>query len=158
MDVSVRKTRNGRGIHAVRHFAAGETLYEITGTPISGDADEDIDDTVRDNAFRFDENLYISPAGSVGDFQNHSCVPNAKVAKRDGRLYVAAIRSIARNEEVLIDYSTIIAADDIWEMACNCGADACRGLVRSFDRLPARLRKKYRADGVVPDYIVELSK
>ncbi len=156
MSLSVQITRNGRGIVAGRSFKRDEDLFEVVGAFITGDEDEDIDDQVRDNAFRFDEDRYISPQGSIGDFQNHSCAPNAKVEKRDDRLFVVAVQPIQSGEEVLIDYSTIIASDDSWEMKCNCGAQVCRGIVSSFDALPKKLQKEYIKNGIVPKFITEL--
>jgi hypothetical protein len=153
MDVVVQESRNGKGIFAGRAFAPQEALYEVTGRFITGDEEEDIEDAVRDNAFRFSEDLYISPVGSIGDFQNHSCEPNAQVVKRDDRLFVVAMRQIKNAEEILIDYSTIIGADDVWEMQCNCGSPQCRSVVKSFDTLPAALRNTYRKNGAVPEYI-----
>lgn len=153
MDLEVREARNGKGIFVARDFAPEEVLFEVTGKLISGDEDEDISETERDNAFRFDEDRYITPAGSIGDFLNHSCEPNAKVVKKGKKLLVVAAGPIKKGAEILIDYSTITAADDIWEMPCNCGSATCRGVVRSFDTLPAALRKSYIARGVVPAYV-----
>jgi hypothetical protein len=157
MDLVVTTARNGQGIYAARDFVADEVLYEITGTFISGDVDEEIDEAIRDNSFRYSDNLYLSPAGTIGDFQNHSCEPNAKVLKQGDALVVAAISSIQKGGEILIDYSTITGADDVWEMACNCGSASCRGVVRNFDALPHELRARYQSRGIVPDYIVALS-
>lgn len=155
MDLKVKKTRNGKGISVTRDFKNGDILYEVTGIFISGDEDEDIDDSLRDNAFRFDEDRYISPNGSIGDFQNHSCEPNAKVQKKGKKLFVVAVESIRKGEEVLIDYSTIIGADDSWIMVCNCGSAVCRTSVRSFDRLPRSIQKRYILEKMVPSYIVK---
>lgn len=153
MDLVVKKSRNGKGIFAEREFAPGEVLFEVTGRFISGDEDEDISGTDRDNAFRFDEDSYITPGDSIGAFLNHSCEPNAKVVKKDDRLFVVAADAVHKGAEVLIDYSTITAADDTWEMPCNCGNETCRGVVKSFDKLPAALRAAYQKRGMVPEYI-----
>ncbi|MDR3571685.1 MAG: SET domain-containing protein-lysine N-methyltransferase [Candidatus Pacebacteria bacterium] len=153
MDLYIEETRNGKGICAARAFAAGETLYEVTGVFITGDVDEEIDETTRNNAFRYDENRYISPAGSIGDFQNHACEPNAKVARREDKLFVVAINPIQKGEEVMIDYSTIIGSDDEWEMTCNCAAASCRGTIKSFDTLPHALQQRYIEQDIVPAYM-----
>lgn len=158
MDLVVKKARNGKGIFAAREFASEEVLYEVTGVFIAGDEDEDIDEVARDNAFRYSKDRYITPTGNIGAFQNHSCEPNAKVVKKGKRLLVVAAAPIPKGAEILIDYSTITAADDIWEMPCNCGSKTCRGVVRSFDTLPAALRKKYLQCGMVPVYVARLSR
>ena len=156
MDVAVRETRNGNGIIALRDFNAGEDIYEVTGVYISGDAEDDIDVTTRNNTFRFDKDRYISPRGEIGDMQNHSCEPNARVEKRDERLYVVAAAPIVAGDEVLIDYSTILASDDIWEMECACGSRMCRGIIRRFETLPKKLRIQYVRERHVPDYILKI--
>lgn len=153
MDLIVQETRNGMGIVAAREFAQDETLFEVTGEFISGDADDDIDEATRSNTFRFSEELYISPEGTIGDYQNHSCEPNAMVVKTGGRLLIVAVQKIAKGEEALIDYSTIIADDDIWQMQCTCGSQVCRGTIKSFDTLPPELQEKYFRRGMVPHYI-----
>lgn len=156
MDIIVKGSVNGNGLFAARDFAPGEDLYEVIGEFISGDAEDDIDATTRNNTFRYDEDRYISPRGSIGDMQNHSCAPNAKVVKRGDRLYVVAAAPIANGDELLIDYSTILASDDIWEMECACGSSICRGIVRRFERLPKRLQERYKKTGMVPAYILEI--
>jgi hypothetical protein len=153
MDVLITDTRNGKGIVAARNFSDGETVFEVTGPLLTCNEDEDIDEKTRSNTFRFDEDFYINPAGTVGDFQNHSCEPNAMVVKRDDRLFVVAGRQIKHGEEVLIDYSTIIGEDDSWEMLCNCGSRICRGVVKGFDSLPRKLQQLYFDRGMVPEYI-----
>ncbi len=156
MDVEIKHTLNGKGIVALRDFSEEEILFEVTGPFVTCDEDEDMDERMRSNTFRYSEELYISPAGNVGDFQNHSCEPNAKVVKTGDRLFVVAAQPIRKGEEILIDYSTIVAADDVWEMQCACGSDSCRGVIKSFNTLPAELRQKYEQSGMVPQYILEI--
>ncbi len=153
MDLIVAETRNGHGVVALRDFAKDENLFEVTGRFISGGANDDVDEKTCSNAFRYSEELYISPEGTIGDYQNHSCEPNAMVVKTGGRLFVVAAEMIAKGEEALIDYSTIIAEDDIWQMQCSCGSSVCRGTVKSFDTLPPELQERYFERGMVPRYI-----
>lgn len=156
MSVSVKKSVNGRGIFAERDFEPEETIFEVTGPLVTGDEDDEMDDTTRSNTFRYDADHYISPAGTIGDFQNHSCEPNAKVVKIGKRLFVAAAEPIRKGDEVLIDYSTIIARDDVWVMDCLCGSGVCRGTIASFDSLPKALQNTYKKSGMVPRYILEI--
>ncbi len=151
--LAVQPTRNGNGIYATCDFSAGDELYEITGDFITGNDDEEIEDSIRDNAFRYSEELYISPGGTLGDYQNHSCEPNAKVVKRIDGLFVVAHEHVRKGNEVLIDYSTITGSDDIWNMLCNCGSKVCRTSIGSFGRLPKALRERYKVQDMVPAYI-----
>lgn len=123
------------------------------GKRIECNEDDELDDQTRSNTYRYDDELYLSPAGRIGDLLNHSCEPNAKVVKKGARLYIVAASSIRPGEEIAIDYSTILAADDSWEMQCNCGTRHCRKLIRMFDTLPTATKKNYLSRGMVPGYI-----
>ncbi len=153
-NLAIRKSKNGRGIFTRRAFLLRETIFQVKGRFITGNVDDTLDEKTRSNAFRYDANRYISPAGSLGDFLNHSCEPNAAVVKKDAKLLVRATRRISASEEVTIDYSTILGADDIWQMNCSCRSAMCRRTVRQFYRLPKKLRDTYLKLGVVPRYIV----
>jgi SET domain-containing protein len=128
----------------------------VKGYFISGDVDEDIEESVRDNAYRYDADRYISPQGKIGDMLNHSCNPNAKVSKEGDKLLVRAIKHIPVGKEVVIDYATITGADDIWSMKCNCGSTKCRGKIVPFKRLPKELRDTYKKLGIVPAHILAI--
>ena len=150
----VKKSRNGKGIFAARNFLAEKKIFQVTGTLITCYENDDMDEQVRANTYPYDKTRYISPTGKIGDFLNHSCDPNAKVVKEKKKLFIVSIKPITKGEEVFIDYSTILAADDVWEMQCNCGSQQCRGVVKKFKTLPKKLREEYVAKGMVPSYIL----
>ncbi len=152
--IEIKKTRNGQGIFVTRNFSKNEVIFEVKGKLITCDEDEEIGDTIRDNTFRFDKEKYLSPQGKMGDFLNHSCEPNAKVVKSKGKLFIKSVQEIKQGEEIVIDYSTILASDDTWEMKCNCGAKGCRGVVKQFKRLPKKTREKYLELKMIPKYIL----
>jgi uncharacterized protein len=58
------------------------------------------------------------------NYSNHSCLPNAET----NDVGLVASRDIAEDEEITVDYARLSAAS--WSMTCNCGADACTGIVR----------------------------
>ena len=150
----VKKSRNGRGIFAKKDFLPEEIIFEVTGEFTTCDLEDEMDEKTRANTYRYDKKLYISPKGRVGDFLNHSCNPNSKVAKNNGKLFIVSIGSIPKNTECTIDYSTILATDDIWEMKCNCGSKNCRGIVKEIGSLPKKTIKKYLVSDMIPDYIL----
>lgn len=152
-NIGVEKTRNGYGIFAKKDFSKGEEIFEINGKLMTLYEDEIIDKKIRDNAFRFSKDKYISPQGEIGDFLNHSCNPNSGIIKTGSKLFLIAVRNIKRGEEITMDYSTIIADDDIWEMNCNCGEKECRSTIKNFGALSKKLKEKYLNLGIVPDYI-----
>jgi SET domain-containing protein len=155
-DLIVKKARNGLGIFAKKDFKVGKKVFEIKGSRITGDVDEDIDDTTRSNAYRFDKNFYISPDGRMGDFLNHSCKPNVKITKEKGKLFVMTISDIKKAKEFVFDYSTIVASDDIWEMKCNCGEKDCRRVIRGFKSLPKKIKEFYISEKIVPKHILNI--
>ena len=151
----VAKSRNGMGIVTMQNFQKGDVVFEVRGKLITCDEDDSVDEQTRSNTYRYSDDLYLSPAGNIGDFLNHSCNPNARVTKEGKKLFVRAIKTIPKNKEVLIDYSTITASDDSWTMKCNCGSAKCRGVIKKFRTLPKELRQKYISDGMVPQHILE---
>lgn len=71
---------------------------------------------------------------------NHSCTPNAGLKNKT---QVVAMRLIAANEEITIDYA-ITEAEPDWRMTCHCGSLQCRRIIRSIIWLPPTLFKKYQ--------------
>lgn len=152
----VKKTRNGKGVFARANFKKDKKLFEVRGKFVECNVDDDMDETERSNAYRFDRNLFISPKNKLADMVNHSCTPNARVVKEKDKLYVCSICDILKDSEIFIDYSTIIARDDIWNMKCNCGVDKCRKKIKRFVDLPKSIQKQYIKDKVVPDFILKI--
>ena len=155
--VYVAPARNGRGLFVRVLMHREDRLLEVRGKIIDYEALDRAGGSVQDNAFRFGPETYLSPEGELGDFLNHSCEPNAKVVKEGEQLFIVAVGDIPADTEVTIDYATIIASDDIWEMACSCGSAHCRGRIASYTLLPADVQERYIKEGMIPQYIVDIS-
>ncbi len=153
----IKTSKNGKGIFSGRMFRKGEPIFEVKGKIFHYTDVLKIGGKFCDNTFRFDGETFLSPDGHIGDFLNHSCDPNSKVVKRDNKLFVVSIKDIVRDREVVIDYSTILADDDIWEMDCNCGSGNCRKKILKITSLPTKLQRSYKELQIVPDYIVDIS-
>lgn len=157
-NLDVKSVRNGLGIVAKKAFAAGATICRIKGEIVTAEtvwAYWDIEPRRGENCFRYDADHYLDPEGEIGAYANHSCNPNAGIVKSGRRLLLQAIRPIAAGDEVTHDYSTLLGADDVWKMQCNCGETPCRKLVRSFSKLPAVTLRRYRKLGIIPDFILQ---
>ena len=155
--LEVRPVRNGRGIVALKHFAPGALICRIRGKIVTGATVWrywDADPRRGANCFRFDAGHYLDPEGEIGAFANHACSPNAGIVKTARQLLLQAIRPIAAGAEVLHDYSTLLGADDVWTMRCNCGGRNCRGVVRNVAHLPSRVLARYRRLGMIPEFIL----
>lgn len=155
--LAVCRVRNGQGIVALRPFSAGATVCQIKGRVVTAEAVWrywDSDPRLGENCFRYDADHYLDPEGEIGAFANHSCNPNAGIIKAGRKLLLQAIRSIAAGDEITHDYSTLLGADDVWKMKCNCGEAGCRRSVKNFRSLPVATWRRYRRLGIIPDYIL----
>lgn len=154
-ELQVKKSAHGKGVFAKKNFKQDQTILQIKGKLVTCYEDDNLSEEDRSNTFRFDDEYFLSPKGMLGNYFNHACEPNSKVVKKDNKLFLVAIAPICKGEEIVFDYSTILASDDTWEMECHCDAKTCRGIVKQFRTLPKKLREKYLSLGMVPTHILE---
>ncbi|MBX3652002.1 MAG: SET domain-containing protein [Burkholderiales bacterium] len=159
-DLAVRPVRNGKGIIALRSFRRGATVCRIRGRIVSADIVWGYwrrGNTRRgENCFRFDADRYLDPEGEIGAYANHACNPNTGIVKDARGLKMVAIRPISTGEEITHDYSTLLGADDVWTMRCNCGDARCRRVVRKISKLPDDILRRYHRLGVIPEFILSI--
>jgi SET domain-containing protein len=137
--VRVGRSRiEGKGVFAKRKIPKGTRIIEYQGKRRlvadflgSGKAA----DHGRVFAIALNDKTVIDPTvrGNDARFINHSCEPNCEAYVFDRRLYIYAMRDIARGEELTFDYQlrgvsgttseTAVAAD----YPCRCGSRNCRG-------------------------------
>jgi len=131
---------HGRGVYAARKIRAGERIIEYRGEIISWkEADRrppsDPNDPHHTFLFSLDDGKRVIDASVKGNdarWINHSCDPNCETEESDsGRVFVEALRDIARGEELNYDYCLIIDEKITKKLKrqyeCRCGAAACRG-------------------------------
>lgn len=82
---------------------------------------------------------WIDTTHSIFRYINHSCEPNVYIL---GKRTVVALKDIAPNTEIVMDYS-LSEADKTWSIACLCKSKECRGTVRSIGYLPKKIFSKY---------------
>jgi hypothetical protein len=151
----IGETHLGQAVFAAAPFAQGETICRVAGRRY---ARERVPAQLSGRADRYVQvapGEYLGPSGSLDDLVNHSCAPNAGLRFADGRVELVAIRPIAAGEEIAWDYSTSLAADDGWQMACRCGAPECRGTIGAFASLPPERQAWYRARGLVAPHLLD---
>ena len=142
----VRRSKiQARGVFATRAIRKGTRLIEYRG--------EVITDAEADRRYPFNEDerhhtfLFMLDNGDVIDaaksrtpakYINHSCDPNCEAVEEDGQIFIDAIRSIRKDEELVYDYHFIL--DEPHNAAnkklypCNCGAKNCRGTILAKKR------------------------
>jgi len=100
----------------------------------------DIPGSLWDRCLQVGYDRYVVPTrGSFGWFLNHSCDPNCVIR---GEREVAALREIAKGEELTFDYSTNVGWSG-FRMECRCGAKNCRRTIGSYWQLSGGLKKRY---------------
>lgn len=151
----VLPTRIGQGLFAASPYRKNQTITKISGRRVSAAEVWEAGGTFADNCFRFGPETFLDPLDGPGRFLNHSCAPNTAVVKRNHQLFLIAAEPIAKGTEILIDYSTILGADDIWTMHCKCGARRCRRKIRNIATLPDVVRDGYIARRMVPGFILD---
>ncbi|MFH1626955.1 MAG: SET domain-containing methyltransferase [bacterium] len=152
--LTVKNTKNRKGVFADKNFKKGETIFEFHGKFFTYEELPTPYNEVEDHFVQIGENLYMGPSGGIDDFFNHSCAPNAGLKIEDKKVFLTAIKNISSGDEITWDYSTTMDEDD-WEMDCECESKTCRRRIRDFKYLPPEIQKKYLNLGIVPKYISE---
>ena len=124
----------GKGIFSKRAQRKDEVLFSF-GTAVVPWTE------ANHRSIQLGKNKWLNPSTKeLGYYVNHSCNPNARFKAPH---YLAALRKIKSNEEITLDYSTLIDIPK-WDMGCACGEKNCRKVIKSYSKLPAKLKKKYR--------------
>ncbi|HEY5799648.1 MAG TPA: SET domain-containing protein-lysine N-methyltransferase [Burkholderiaceae bacterium] len=133
-----RSAIHGNGCFATRALAAGDKLGEYKGERI--DWPEALrrteeSDGPANHTFLFsleDGNVIDGGCkGSDARWINHACDPNCEAQEEKGRVFIYALRDIARGEELNYDYALVYedrhtkALKELF--ACRCGSPLCRG-------------------------------
>lgn len=135
---AVKESRiHGKGVFATRNIPAGACIVEYEGERISWK-----EAVRRENAkapgdfhtffFSLDNGKIIDGGSNGNDARwiNHSCEPNCEAREEDGRVFIHALRDIARGEELNYDYGLILEERHTPALkkayACLCGAPGCR--------------------------------
>jgi SET domain-containing protein len=135
MKVYIQSSRqHGKGVFACAPIRAGEAILKFSG-PLLARRELRADEY----HLQIGDELYLGASGEADDYVNHSCAPNAGFA--DDLLLVAR-RDIDVGEEITWDYSSAIDEADFAGFACQCGAAACRGVVRSFRHLDPAVQQR----------------
>jgi len=134
-----RSAIHGRGVFAARTIRRGTDIIEYRGERITmKEADRrppsDPDNPYHTFLFELDDGRVIdaSVRGNAARWINHSCAPNCEPYEDDdGRIFIAARRTIRKGEELAYDYRLNIGGRITKAMreayACRCGAPRCRG-------------------------------
>jgi uncharacterized protein len=141
---------HGNGVFATRKIPAGARIIEYTGKRITEAQAEkrfglDAENPHHTFFFSLESGRLIDGGDQGNDARwiNHACEPNCEAQEEKGRVYIHALRDIARGEELSYDYGLVIeekmskALNDAY--ACRCGAANCRGtMLAPVNKSPAK--------------------
>jgi SET domain-containing protein len=147
---------HGHGVFALRRIRKGTRVIEYLGDRITHEeADTRYEDKGPDDnhTFLFTVNAKIVIDAGVGGnearYINHACDPNCESTTIDKRVFIEAVRTIPKGEELAYDYQIQRDPDDAPDVdevfACRCGAENCRGSMLEPRKKP---RKKTNNGGV----------
>jgi SET domain-containing protein len=147
---------HGYGVFALRRIRKGTVVTEYIGDRIShAEADTRYEHKAADDnhTFLFTVDARTVIDGGIGGndarYINHGCDPNCESSTEDRRVFIEAIRTIQKGEELAYDYQIQRDPDDppnVDEIfACRCGAVACRGSMLEARKVKRPKRKKKRA-------------
>ena len=128
----------GKGVFALCHMAAGETLIEYVGQVISMEEairrhPHDPMDPNHTFYFQLGDGRVIDGlhGGNDSRWINHSCRPNCVPDEVNGRIFIKTRRPVFRGEELTFDYDLVsdepMTAELKARYACRCGVRKCRG-------------------------------
>jgi SET domain-containing protein len=146
-------TIHGRGVFAATAIRKGTRVIEYKGERVDWDEALTRPDTDADNPFHtfffsLDDGRVIDAAvgGNAARWINHSCAPNCETEETDDeRVFIYALRNIAKGEELTYDYRLKID-DELTKkefacFACRCGAPGCRGTMLAAKKHVKRAKK-----------------
>jgi uncharacterized protein len=123
----------GQGLFAKERMDEGEPVVIMGGRVLTIQQFQSLK-LEKYSAAAIGENLHmLLDTPNPAENGNHSCDANTWMLDE---VTTTARRSIEVAEEITIDYATQ-TDDPAWSVACKCGSDVCRGVVRGDDwKLP----------------------
>ena len=119
---AVRESRPGlgQGLFARQPFKRGDFVVEYAGVRIT----TAYADTLKSRyLFEIDEEWTIdgSATDNIARYINHSCEPNCEAEIQNDCVFIRALRSIEKGEELTIDYGEEYFDEFIRPFGCKCG-------------------------------------
>ena len=135
---------HGIGLFAKHAIARGDIVAVKGGHVLTAAQWANLEPALGPAEIQISESLVIAPVDQTERdasmlYTNHSCDPNLAI---QGQIVLVAMRDVAPDEELTIDWATTDDGDH--EMRCRCGSAHCRGTVTGKDWMKPELQEKYR--------------
>jgi SET domain len=148
----IAESNLGKAVFATQAFPVDAALMEFIGPRYHASEIHSNRKGAGDRFVQIDLDHYMGPSGGLDDLVNHSCNPNAGLRFTPEGVFLVAIRSIQRGEEICWDYSTTLSNTTFY-MHCRCGTPHCRHVIGDFVFLEPELQQRYRDLNLVPAYL-----
>jgi SET domain-containing protein len=129
----VGRSSTGLGLFATRPIKRGELIVAYRGKTIST-AEAHARERRYGSRYMFEIDARRTIDGSsrknLARYVNHSCRPNAEAVLRKGRMVFIALRAIAPDDEITLDYGEEYFDLFIRENGCRCAACGATSEVR----------------------------
>jgi hypothetical protein len=153
--LSLLPIHGGLGVFADGQIYPDTIVLEFTGERVPREA---VLQAARagaaDGFLQVGDNEFIGLSGRMDDYVNHSCEPNCGIDFRGDQVFLKAVRSIARGQELTFDYAST-QSDFPFRFHCLCASPSCRGQIGNFEELSRSTRQYYESLGIVPRYLRE---
>ena len=154
VEVRVSHSGSGYGVFAAQLIGRGKRILRFGGAVLNtltfaAAAGAD----AHDGYLQIGEGRYLGPSGTADDFINHCYCPNTYVAVARRATHLVALRDIEAGEELSFDYGLTQIAFPL-RFRCRCGVIECRSEIGNYDEVPLAVMSRYRAQGVLPGYIL----
>lgn len=140
--IVIRESKShGKGMFAKEAFQKGEIVFIKGGHILK--REQIFSSSIINSYHPIDDMYYLGATNAEEEdciklFVNHSCNPNCGIR---GEITFVAIRDIAANEELTIDYALLDNED--YSFKCTCGGNDCRSNVTGKDWRIKEIQKKY---------------
>lgn len=141
---------HGKGLFADENIRKGDKIQIIPGPKVKKVTKNEQDSQEIANWIGVSRHFWIDTRGTIFNFINHSCEPNAAIA---GIRSLYALENIQKGSEIFIDYS-MTDADPYWEIKCKCGTKSCRKVIRAIYTVPTDVFKRHMP--YIPRYFQRL--
>jgi uncharacterized protein len=146
--VRIGRSATGLGLFATKPIAPGAYIVTYRGKRIPT-AEAQVRERRFGAKYMFEINRRWTIDGSsrhnLGRYINHSCDANTEARLRNGQMVFVALRRIAPEEEITLDYGEEYF--DLYLKASGCRCAACRAKERVKQRTKVRTKKKAAACG-----------
>ncbi len=154
----------GLGLFVTANIELGTKLSPFDGVIYRADSDYQLPTEIRGLPIQIGAGL-VQMATGYALFVAHKCNTPSAIIQLDaetGFFWVVARINLSAQAEVTIDYGTIQYPDHFTlypaYTKCKCGDANCRGNRLGFESMPVPLRRSYRDEGAIPDWLWGLQK